>query len=371
MKRTLAVVVGGSIPSQSAASARLDGIREAFERRGWTVVTNWSRDGNESPASRLSRVRSHLTSARLAKVLTRIGLVGEIRPRALFAGRRFLRRTPHDVVLVSMPPLATVGSARRGQPVILDYRDVFGAADHPSVASRLLRPLEAAAAQRAAFVSFAGSEATGQRLVRRLGVRQADLLHVRNGVKPAELPSSFVRTSRVGGLDLVFAGNLYGASDLGPLYRALVAGPQDAHLEILTAGTLASTRRYLSGAPAGRVTVSPAVTLSALYQRLGDADAGVIVLNGDYPFAESIPAKTYDYLAVGLPILYLGPATAALIEEGGSLVHRFDPNDIVGIIGFLERLRDAVAVGPRQPHVVDRIGQADKIVDAAERLVTR
>jgi len=371
VRRTLAIVTGGAIASQSAASARIEGIREAFERRDWTVVTNSRYSGHKTASSRLSLLRSHLTSARLAKALTRLGFVGEVRPTAFLFDLWFLRQNPHDVVLISMPPLATVRIARKGRPIILDYRDVFGAADYPSVTSRVLRPFEAAAARRAAYVSFAGSATTGERLVGRLGVQQADLIHVRNGVMPSELPTGPVRATRRRGADLVFAGNLYGASDLSPLFRALLAGPHDARLEILTAGTLASVRRYLSEAPTGRVVVSSAVTRSALYRRLDLADAGVIVLNRDYPFAESIPAKTYDYLAMGLPILYLGPADAALMEEGGGLIHRFDPNDLRGIIGFLEALRDGSVHAPRRPFVVDRIEEANKIVDAAERLLRR
>jgi hypothetical protein len=373
MTPTVAILAGRDLARGSAAFERVDALRAAFESEGWNVATSPPRVAAPGRStSALREIVSALTSRWIATTLTRIGLVGELGLRERREARRFLRATACDLVVVSVPPLATA-SIRTDRPLILDYRDVYGAADHPPLASRILRALEGCAARRADAVSFAGAAAVGRRLADRLGVAPERLIHVRNGIRREDLPPHPAGTAReqapahAAAIDLVFVGNLYGGADLRPLFAAMSAARSDVRLDVVSAGTARSLRRYLSGAPRGKVRLSAALARPELYRRLAHADAGIIVLNRDYPVAESVPAKTFDYLGVGLPILYIGPQDAALLAESESGIHSFRPDD-PGIVEFIESLPGRRSL-PRRPVVVDRVQEARRMVEIAERLV--
>lgn len=357
MTRCAVLAAGTAVSPFGAADARLQGFRKAFELRGWSVT---------ELSQRVIPSRAGVTPTALSAVLALarwFGITDEIRPKQAVALTRRVRSQSGAVMITSVPPfslLALTLTARR--PVIIDLRDVFSIPSATNPLARLLGPVERALLRRAAGVVYAGSARVGDSLADKLGIPATRLRHVPNGVLVGDLADVRRTPPTRGPLDLVLAGHLYGGMSLDPLLSAVAAvGTDVAQLEVI--GPTPGTQRSRFGSRAGpAVTFSDARSRPDLYRRLARADAGVVVLNSSYPYRHSIPTKAYEYCAVGLPVLYVGPSDAALVTEAlGPAVRQFPPSDRTGLSEFLR-----AAVANRSVLATDlaRIGDIDRVVHA-------
>lgn len=317
MTRRVAIV--GPYPSgqYGAASARLEALRTAFERAGWVCDSPPDSQPPSRPA--VAPTRPWLAPGSVVRWFTRLGLAGDIRPEQAWQLRQWVRALdPTTVLVISVPPFSLLGLARlHPGPTLVDYRDVLSMATRPTVVARLLGPLERYTVNRyAGGVSAVGSDELIARMRRLLRV---PLVHVPNGVTRDDLLGVQPQLARAPGpLQFVYSGELYGYADFRPISAAIATLPCDmVHLHVVTPSDPSTLRRYLD-TQAANVTVHPPMPRYDLYRFLSRCDVGIVALTRQYPFEDSVPAKYYDYLAVGLSIMYVGPQGAAVLAEAGA-----------------------------------------------------
>lgn len=371
MSRTVLIVGPSRIPPSSAAWPRVVSFEEAFRQAGWHVERGYEL-ADESPPDQHSGGRLPIP-VQAVRALARLGIADEIQFRNLGRAAGVLRRTRHDLVVATIPPFSLVAcTVLTEEPVVVDYRDVFGLTSRPHPVARMLVSAERMAARRASLITYAGGARLGQDLADALRTGQPQIQRIPNGIMPADLQGLPApdTADRDGPLDVAWEGHLYGFADLTPVLKALELCPQgSAHLTVIGPTPPAARRRYVPGTSTS-VSFTPAMSRKALYERLRQADIGLIVLTRNYPYEVSVPAKYYDYAASGIPILYIGPDRAALMDEPrNSLLHHFSPENVKGISRFLQRAaEDRQVLGPRGECIteIDRVRSAALLVNAVE-----
>lgn len=79
-----------------------------------------------------------------------------------------------------------------------------------------------------------------------------------------------------------------------------------------------------------------AVPRHQLYLRLQQADAAVVTVDHTSAAESRIPAKVYDYLATGVPVIAVCPSNAALLQlPGAQRFHHVHHRDIDGLTTLL------------------------------------
>jgi len=271
--------------------------------------------------------------------------------------------TPVDAVLASGPPFTVTEAGRRiasklGVPLVVDLRDAWRdnpVAYYPSSAARkrsveLQRRVMAAATVVTATTPAIVAEAA------EMGAARVE--HLPNGYDPDDLSPW---APRPGALRLAFMGKVYrGHSDPWPLLDALgELKRRRPELEV--------TLEFIGERPAGVAEAATARGIGSAVsftgylphhvavRRLAGADVAVQLI-ADRPGAgAAIGGKVFEYLAVGIPVLVIGPAageTAELVERvrGGVVVQ---PGDTDAIAAAVERYADAKATGALE-HDPDR-----------------
>lgn len=290
-------------------------------------------------------------------------------PAGVAACLRLIRRYRPQAVWSTFPVSTAhlIGlTVRRltGLPWIAEFRDPMVQPVHRlgPVSGRLWGRFEGAVVHRASRCVFATSGMRQDYAARYPGQDAASWAVIENGYDEGV----FVKAERDGGaaaprLDgvvrLVHSGILYGVGrDPLPFFRALkdVAARRPERLEVvLRASGNPGTHEKLA-ADLGLseiVTVAPAVGYGDAIREMLEAE-GLLVFQGA-AFNKQIPAKVYEYLRAGRPILALtDPAgeTARLLREwDGVYIARED--SVAEIAQALGRLLDAVAAGqvPERP----------------------
>ncbi len=328
--------------------SRIGAFARGLAQLGWKV-TIIDPPPSATPADRLL---SHIPTV-LRSVLESAGVEGDIRPAAGWRVRHALRNVATDVVVVSVPPFSLLGAATLTLdprvPLVVDYRDPWNARHHPPLLARVTRKMERRALRRAVAVVYAGGPALGKLLVHKLRLTPDHVISVPNGFNPADIEDRNgvpLRPERNGQpLDLVMNGYWYGRNGPGILLDALKRlGPAVAELTVIggVCPPIAATLRRNTGHP---FTPQTARSRRHLYTRLHEADAAVVTVNQASAVESRIPAKVYDYLATGVPVIAVCPPCAALLQipEAQHFHHR----DTDGLITLLRRaMRDRTALRP-------------------------
>ncbi|ETA03177.1 hypothetical protein CcI6DRAFT_01332 [Frankia sp. CcI6] len=319
------------VAAPGAVSSRVAALRAGLILRGWHV------DVLDVPPARRSPIQAVVDRLppSVGQALEQAGIEGDVRPAVAWRSLPALRAVRHGVVVVSVPPFSLLAAAtliRRGLLVVVDYRDPWSARAHPPALARITGALESVALRRARAVTFAGGPAFGRLLAARLEVPNDKIFSVPNGFDPADLagvPQPMADRRRDGTpLDLVFGGYWYGRNGPGILATALDrVGPETATLTVV--GDAAATI-------AVRAAREPAISRPALYARLARADAAVITLDHASAVESRIPAKAYDCLAVGIPVIAICPSGAALLAiPGAARFHHIVHDDVDGLVALL------------------------------------
>jgi hypothetical protein len=141
-------------------------------------------------------------------------------------------------------------------------------------------------------------------------------------------------------LDLVFGGYWYGRNGPGMLPEALArAGPDVASLTIIggVSPPIAARFMRLTGSPP---RLEESRSRAELYQRLASADASVIPLDQASAIESRIPAKVYDCLAVGTPVIAICPPGSALLSApGAQRFHHIHHRDVGALVDLLRQAR--------------------------------
>lgn len=245
-----------------------------------------------------------------------------------------------SVVLASSPPesvhVAAAGLARRlGARLVMDLRD--GWLDEPmipllraSAAQRLRhRRLEARLLGQADRV-LVTSEAWRRLLAARLPAVADRIAVVTNCYPQARNVPAGMREGEGGGgpLTLLYAGKFFSSRSerrieelFGPLLDGIKAAAGGAGRVRVVGNLVAEERTALASwsrrleEHGWRVEVRPPVDHETVLELMGSAD-GLLLLSSSMA---SLPAKLFDYLASGRPILAVAPQDSAVWEVSRSL----------------------------------------------------
>jgi glycosyltransferase involved in cell wall biosynthesis len=310
------------------------------------------------------------------------------RPRALAEGLRILRAERHDVILASGPPfssllLAAALARRSGLPFVLDYRDEWDLSNQYWESKRL-GPWSLAVQKgmqnsvlRHARAVVATTEASADSL--REHCRQANgkarvaciyngfdrddftelVTRRTKGARASEANSETVAESgqairevcerpphATGTFRLTYVGTLWTLTTMAPVAQAirvmLDQFPEGARsFRLVAAGRkVADEQRMVDqlGQETGVVEEHPYVSHREAVQLMGEASE-LLVLLSDLPgVGRVLPAKVFEYLATGIPILAVAPRGELWrVLENFPHVRLFEPCQTVEIAGYLER----------------------------------
>ena len=224
-------------------------------------------------------------------------------PAAVRAGVRTVREHDIDAIFVSSPPFSGVMAAltiarRTGLPLVTDFRDEWLANDlgatFPGPVERIGKRWERRVLDESAAITVAAPHYV-------IGGRSG-FTTITNGVDPDDMaPPGPPRDD--GRFRLTYAGTLYGDIDLRPvtdsLQRLAAAGEIDPRrFELRLVGNV-----WLPEQPtAGQVRVDAVGYLphAGAVEEMRDAD---VLLSYTPMQTRNIPAKLFEYLAAGRPIL--------------------------------------------------------------------
>ncbi|MGH3769922.1 MAG: glycosyltransferase [Pseudonocardiaceae bacterium] len=333
-------------------SSRIGAFARGLAQRGWDVTII----GPPLPPTTLvDRLLGH-TPAVLRSVLESAGVEGDVRPAAGWCAQHALRSVTTDVAVVSVPPFSLLWAAAVTLdpriPLVVDYRDPWSARHQPPPLAQATRMIERHALRRAAAVSCAGGPILGDLLIHHLRLTPNRVIAVPNGFDPADiqgLPAVPVRPERNGQpLDLVMNGYWYGRNGPGILLDALKhVGPSVAELSVIggVSPPIAAQLHRATGRP---LSLQTARSRRELYERLHQADAAFVTTDPASAVESRIPAKVYDYLATGVPVIAICPPGAALLQiPEAQRFHHVDHRDVNGLTTLLRgTMRDRTALRP-------------------------
>jgi hypothetical protein len=171
---------------------------------------------------------------------------------------------------------------------------------------------------------------------------------ITNSFDPEQRPQP---SGRPGPVRLVHFGNCYGGRKMAPVLRALAEVRtrrklREDDLEILNLGRIAQSDSDLADALGlgSFLRHQPVVPYERGLDILAAADLQLLLAYGDETLF--IPAKFFDYLLVGAPILCVSQASELTdrVEETGS-GQWARPDDIEAIAGIIEQAIDARGSG--------------------------
>jgi len=345
MSPTVALVAVGA-HGDTAVGSRIDAFARGLTRRGWHVTVI---DPPLPHATAMERLLRHVPTA-LRSLLQHAGVEGDIQPVVGWRVRQALREVAADVVVVSVPPFSLLGSistARKPQvPLILDYRDPWSVRRAPPLLARLTRSMERRAVCQAAAMIYAGAPALGDLLIRHLRLPPNRVIWVPNGFDTADLDG--VRGAQIcperngRPLRLVMNGYWYGRNGPGILTDALrLVGPTVAQLTVV-GGVSPPIETRLTQAIGHPLVLVTTGSRRELYERLEQADAAVVTIDHTSAVESRIPAKVYDYLATGVPVIAVCPPGAALLQiPEAHRFHHIHHRDLHGLVTLLcQAMRD-------------------------------
>lgn len=349
---TRVVLLSAAGGSQGAAAARMDGFNAGLMRRGWHVYDI------RIPTYEVTGVQAILDRAPypVRTTLERLGWEGDVMPSIGRRAAPYFRGLEADVAVASVPPFSLLYSAAKHLParlpLVVDYRDPWAARRYPPPFARMSRHFERLLLDRVSAVTHAGGAQLGHLLTSRLGVPPDRIHAVPNGFDHAHLdgiPPWRHRAERHGKpLDLVFGGYWYGRNGPGIVTDALAQLPSDLVTLTVCGDASPPIRRQLSRRLATPPRYVPPLHRIDLYRRLAQADAALITVDASTAAESRIPAKAYDYLAVGVPVIAICPPEAAIRSlPAASRFHYIRTHDVDHLIALLRNAaRDRTILQP-------------------------
>ena len=351
MRHSVAILASG-VSSQGAISARIDATVTGLQDMGWKVQIL---DFTPSSPSRARSLLDQLPP-RISRLLETAGCEGDVMPSIGRQAKSAASQINTTIAVVTVPPFslltATARSLPSRMPLVVDYRDPWSGRLRPPPLARATRQIERRALRRATAVTYAGGPELGRLLSRRLDVPQQRIVAVPNGFDLADLagvPPYRTRRDLDGNpLDLVFGGYWYGRNGPGILLEALAqVGPEVATLTVIgsiSPPILAQFQRL----PGKMLRLESATSRIELYKRLARADAAVIPIDNSSATESRIPAKTYDCLAVGTPVIAICPPDSALLAAASDRrFHHVHYRDVGALADLLRRaMRDRATLQP-------------------------
>lgn len=288
-----------------------------------------------------------------------------------------LRRQSHDAIVVTAPPFSSflLGCRLKRKfriPLVLDFRDewmLVGKYMENHQMSRLAVRIQRLMMNRAlraadAVVTTTAASAAELRDCCRQASSTASVCCIYNGYDPDDFSGLSYTPANSGKVRIVYTGTLWKLTDISPLVTALEAigdrAPElAARVELIVAGRVTAEQN----AQLDRLERTGVAVVRHQYLphgeslRLAATADQLLLLLSDEPGAERVvPAKLFEYMALGRPILAICPdgESCDLLPRDAN-VNRFDPAEIEGITTWLERQLtgrpgfDPPAVTPQPP----------------------
>ncbi len=240
-------------------------------------------------------------------------------PGALVAARRHQARA----VMVTAPPFSTfllgLAVARlAGLPLVLDFRDDwsgfytkgFAARGGGALWRRLVLACERLCVRSASRVIGNTPEMT-DRLARLHGGPAEKYRWIPNGYDPADY-AGLTRPPApdpAGRLRLTYAGTVFAARPLGDLWAAfaILTPSQRARFAVTVLGRVLPGEVADPGLDGLAVEALPFAPHREALSRMAAADVLILTVAALPGLASMVPAKLYEYLALGRPILAIAP----------------------------------------------------------------
>lgn len=274
-------------------------------------------------------------------------------PFARRAARRLFKQAPYDVVFTSGPPHSThlAGRSLRRRfdaPWVVDMRDpwtdisYYRDLPHTTLARRLDAALERSVLSTADAV-ISVSDGVGKLLQAKAALRRYET--VPNGYDPADVLAVAATPARRGDrFVLAHVGTLSGQQHAPGLVQALArcaeADPAwRARLEIRFVGHVddAILAAYREAGLGDALTVVPYVPHAGAIRHMREADVLMVAVQRVEHNEGVTPAKMFEYLSVGTPVLALAPPDGDLARilraTGGG--HTFAHEDADGLTTFI------------------------------------
>jgi hypothetical protein len=267
-------------------------------------------------------------------------------PGAVKEGMQLLSELKHDAIFVTAPPFSSfvTGAAlsrRSGLPLIVDYRDEWGISNQfqenrqkSSLSHRLQNRMQQKVLRQAsAVVATTGrsAESVAEAVKRANGTATVSCIY--NGYDAADFststrgsadacdesnveasddsPASTVRRLRI-----AYVGTLWNLTSIEPVVAAIekVAVEESekaARIDLVVAGRSTAAQDEildrLQGLPC-RLIREGYVDHRKAIEIMRQADVQCLLLSDVPEAGRVVPAKTFEYLALGSQILYVGPA---------------------------------------------------------------
>lgn len=300
-------------------------------------------------------------------------------PGAVKEGLQLLSELKHDAIFATAPPFSSFVTAaalsrRSGLPLIVDYRDEWGISNRHQenrqksgfshrLQDRMQRKvLRQASAVVATTTRSAESVADS---VRRAG-SSASVSCIYNGYDAADFPnrssssdSLAVETlgdtqnekTNPGGrkLRIAYVGTLWNLTSIEPIVTAIeklaqADSTKAERIELVIAGRSMGAQDEILGrleAAPCRVIREGYVDHNRAIEIMRQADVQCLLLSDVPEAGRVVPAKTFEYLAFGGKILYVGPeGEVREILSDFNQAESFVPSDSEGIADYLSRHLD-------------------------------
>lgn len=274
-------------------------------------------------------------------------------PTALTGALAAARRHQAQAVLVTGPPFSTfllgwAVSRLARLPLVLDFRDDwsgfftkgFAAQEGGRLWQGLVRRAEGLCVAAAARVIGNTPEMTA-RLKRVHGGPADKYVWIPNGFDPADfafLQDAPAQPANDGRLHLLYTGTVFGSHPLDDLWAgfARLTPAERERFAITIVGRVVPGQNVAPGLAGLTVNLLPYEPHQAVVRRMAAADALLLTLAGLPGLEAMVPAKLFEYLAVGRPVLAIAPPGAAtkIVEaaEAGAVVA---PGDAEGLAALL------------------------------------
>lgn len=309
---------------------------------------------------------------------------------ALREGLKALSAEHHDAILVSGPPfsafcIAAELARRTGTPLVLDYRDEWDLSNRYWENKRL-GPVSTRIQQRmqrkvlraadAVVATTPASTADLERICRSAGSR-AKTICIYNGYDADDFSEERLesRSQTSHQLRLTYVGTLWNLTTIAPLVEAIELLQRDTpklakRLRLVIAGRRTPGEQAIVDRLKPIAEILEEHNYVDHHQALNlmkDSDVLCVLLANVPGAGRVMPAKVFEYLATGIPILAIAPQgemTQVLARAANA--HSISPDDVSSIRDYLRFALESFEPGHSQPHISGHYPEFERSHQAGE-----